>query len=409
MKFIFLLTQDLDSPSGLGRYFPLGKELHRLGHVVSIIALHSNYSELSIKKYKKDGVWIHYVAQMHVKKMGDKKIYYSTIKVIWLSLVATLKLFVNAIRYQSDIIMICKPHPMNSIAGIFAKILNRTRLLYLDVDDYESASGNFSNKFQLNVIKFFEKFVPKVVNKITTNTYYMKDLMISWGIPHAKIIYLPNGVDLDRFSKPSSRELYKLKHRLGITNKKVIGYIGSMSLANHPIDLLLDAFCEIYKTQPNVVLLMVGGGEDFDKIKRLVRKLKIESSTIFVGKVSYEDVYIYYHLCNVTVDPVRDNDACRARAPLKIFESIACGVPVVTDNVGDRSIILGNLNSKLLQLSCENTALANKIITAINDDDLSYQFSKIVKKHLQYYSWENITAHFNNSCLTTRQQNHFYK
>lgn len=401
MKIIFLLTQDIDSPSGIGRYFPLGKELHRLGHEVFIIALHSNFSDLSAIKFQKDGVWIHYVAQMHVKKIANKKIYYSTIKVIWLSVVATFKLFFNAIRYQSDIILICKPHPMNSIAGIFTKIFNQTRYLFLDVDDYESASGNFSNKFQLYVIKFFEKFVPKVVNKITTNTYYMQNLMISWGIPQDKLIYLPNGVDLDRFPKPSRRDIDKLKQSLGLTSKKVIGYIGSMSLANHPIDLLLQAFYEIYKKEQDVVLLLVGGGEDFDKIKDLVHKLHIESRTIFVGKVSPDDVYIYYHLCNVTVDPVRDNEACRARAPLKLFESVACGIPVVTDNVGDRAIILGNLNSELFQLSCAKTSFENKIITALNDIDLSYRFSKIAKNNLQFYSWENITANINKIFITT--------
>ena len=34
MRIIFLLTQDLESPSGLGRYWPLAKELARLGVVV---------------------------------------------------------------------------------------------------------------------------------------------------------------------------------------------------------------------------------------------------------------------------------------------------------------------------------------------------------------------------------------
>jgi len=35
MRILFLLTQDLESPSGLGRYLPLAKELGKLGNTVN--------------------------------------------------------------------------------------------------------------------------------------------------------------------------------------------------------------------------------------------------------------------------------------------------------------------------------------------------------------------------------------
>ena len=49
MRIHFLLTQDLESPSGLGRYFPMARELVRLGHQVTISALHSDYANLKHK------------------------------------------------------------------------------------------------------------------------------------------------------------------------------------------------------------------------------------------------------------------------------------------------------------------------------------------------------------------------
>ena len=39
MKITFLLTQSLEDPSGLGRYFPLAKELARPGNEVNILAI----------------------------------------------------------------------------------------------------------------------------------------------------------------------------------------------------------------------------------------------------------------------------------------------------------------------------------------------------------------------------------
>jgi hypothetical protein len=68
----FLLTQDLESPSGLGRYLPLAKNLSKQGILVSILALHANFEDLKDQTLLIDNVKITYVAQMHVKKEKTK-------------------------------------------------------------------------------------------------------------------------------------------------------------------------------------------------------------------------------------------------------------------------------------------------------------------------------------------------
>jgi len=394
MKILFLLTQDLESPSGLGRYYPLARELVRLGHQVTIAALHSNYPSIKNHRLEIEGVHVRYVGPMHVKKIGNVKRYYATSKLILLVTYATFRLTLTALYIKADITFICKPHPMNSIAGFIAKLLKKTRILFLDVDDYESASGNFADKIQLNIMKIFENKVPKYVDKITTNTYFMKNKLISWGISPDKIVYLPNGVDLDRFPSPSSQSITKIKKDLGIINKKVIGYIGSMSLSNHSIELLMEAFSEILKQRLDVILLMIGGGEDFEKLIEKAHMLKIENNIIFTGKIPPERVYLYYHICNVTVDPAIDDDACRARSPLKLFESLACGVPIVTTNVGDRAINLQSYKEKLLISTVDKFSLAKKIIDIIGDNNLCQQIKKQTKSNRKEYSWENIVKHF---------------
>jgi hypothetical protein len=73
MKVLFLLTQDLESPSGLGRYFPLAREMALLGHQVTIAALHPDYQSLKIHRFDVEGVHVWYVAPMHVRKHGNVK------------------------------------------------------------------------------------------------------------------------------------------------------------------------------------------------------------------------------------------------------------------------------------------------------------------------------------------------
>ncbi len=65
-RIVFVLTQSLDSPSGLGRYGPLARELAQRGHEIELLALHPDWTSLSNPKYTDNGVKVHYVSQMHV-------------------------------------------------------------------------------------------------------------------------------------------------------------------------------------------------------------------------------------------------------------------------------------------------------------------------------------------------------
>ena len=89
MRILFLLTQDLESPSGLGRYLPIAKELNKLGHKVNIAALHSNFETLRQTQFEIEGVPVEYVAPMHVRKIGDQKRYYTNSELLAIASRAT--------------------------------------------------------------------------------------------------------------------------------------------------------------------------------------------------------------------------------------------------------------------------------------------------------------------------------
>lgn len=392
-SIVFLLTQSLDSPSGVGRYFPLAKQLVKLNHDVKIFALHPAYSELPQKSFQAEGVSINYVSQMHVKKSDHLKSYYSGPRLVQITLNAAWQLSRAAIKNRADVVIIGKPHPMNSVAGLIARFTHGSRL-FLDCDDYESESGRFSSMWQKSIISWFEKWVPKRVNSVLTNTFFMRDKLISWGVKQEKIIYLSNGVDTSRFQAPDQTEIKSLREELNIGKKKVAGYIGSMSLPSHPVNLLLDAIAHLQKQDPGICLLMVGGGEDLPALIKQAQKLNISNSTIFLGRVPPEKISHYYALVDVSIDPVYDNDAAKGRSPLKLFESWITSVPFISSDVGDRKILLGDPPAGLLAKPGDSISLAECIQKVILDpafaDELRYRGDERVK----YYTWDHLVKQF---------------
>lgn len=365
MKITFLLTQDLSSPSGLGRYFPWAKELVKLGHDVRVIALHPDYEGLTTKHVIQDGVTVDYVAQMHVKKSGSTKTYFSPFQLIWIALIGIIKLTAVAMAESADCVIIGKPHPMNGIAGLIIKLLRPHTRTILDIDDYEAGSNRFQFTWQKRLIAWFENTIPRFAQTITCNTYFNIYRLENQGIPVQKMLYLPNGIDPDRFQIPDPVDVQKLRKSLVLDDRKVVAYIGSMSLANHAVDLLLKAFVQVKVKISDACLLLVGGGEDLEKLHQLSKDLGIADAVIFTGRIPSDVISKYYAMSDASVDPVYDNDAARGRCPLKMFESWACGVPFITGNVGDRVRLIGNPPAGLIVLPGDVADLSDGIIRVL--------------------------------------------
>jgi glycosyltransferase involved in cell wall biosynthesis len=401
MRILFILTQDLESPSGLGRYFPLARELARKGNQVRIVTLHSNFNSLSSKQEKIGGVEVEYVAQMHVKKCGNHKSYFRFDQLVLIILMATIRLIKVSLSSDADIIFIGKPHPMNSIAGILVKLVNHVPII-VDCDDYEAGSNRFSSKWQKKTVAFFEKHIPKIANAVTTHTHFMLSNLVSWGIDQKKITYLPNGVDPARFIEPEYEKIKNKREELNIGDKKVIVYVGSLSSPSHPVGLLINAYAQLFNNFPNTVLMIVGGGEDMEELTRKALDLGIEENTRFIGHVNPNEIPLYYSLADVSVDPVYDNSAARGRSPLKLFESWICGVPFVSSNVGERTYLLGDPPAGILSPPDEVENLVKDIASVLQDERYSSELIARGKERVKDFYWEpisNILENLLNSCL----------
>jgi len=387
---VMLLSQDLHSPSGLGRYFPLAKYLVRENYRVTILALHSNFESETKRDFWDQGVHIRYVSQMHVRKDENRTEYFSTVDLIKVSVAATNALLREVLQENPDLVFVGKPHPMNGIAGLMAA--NKKSIpLVVDCDDYEAESNKTSSRWQKTLLRFFENFLPKKAALVTTNTYFNKERMQELGIASEKILYLPNGVDTERFQPVSTDRLNKLRESLGLGDNKIVAYLGSLNLANHPVDLLIRSFAKVVKNQEEVRLLIVGGGGDMEKLQELVKELKIEKRVVFTGRVQPDEISAYYQLADVSVDPVNDTLANRGRCPLKLFESWQMGVPVVTSDVGDRKLLAGEPPAGLLTKAGSSEALAEGLEYLLKNPSNLLRMQKAAIARAKVFDWVKIS------------------
>jgi glycosyltransferase involved in cell wall biosynthesis len=393
LRVLFLLTQSLDYPSGLGRYWPIARHMARLGYEVEIAALHPRWSAASKRIFKQNGVTVQYVSQMHVRQSNHRREYFALPQLLWVSLVATTALARVALIRNVNVIHIAKPHPMNGLAGWLGARLRRTRL-YLDCDDYEAVSNNFGSAWQKTIVKWWEDRLPKSVQGVTVNTCFLRDRCQRLGLAPERMRVIPNGFDPDRFEPVSLVERNEVRQQWGLDGHPVVLYPGSFSLSSHPILLLLDAFVEVRRRLREARLLLVGGGEDIDRVAEAVRQRNLSPAVVMTGRVDPARLPAIYAASQVVVDPVNDDDVARARSPLKVVEALACGVPVVTGAVGDRAMMLEEGQAGVLVPPGHAPALAEGLLRVLTDPAYHAELSEGARRTRRRFQWNVLVQEF---------------
>ena len=79
--------------------------------------------------------------------------------------------------------------------------------------------------------------------------------------------------------------------------------------------------------------LIVGDGPERLALAQLARRLGVADRVLLPGRVGHDDVPAYYALMDVFVVPRTDEPTTRLVTPLKPYEAMACGKPVVVSRV----------------------------------------------------------------------------
>ncbi len=391
MKIAFLVPQSLDSPSGLGRFGPLARELAKRGHVVTVFALHYDWPHLSPRRYDDHGVSVIYLGQMHVRKIGSRKLYFDPGRLLMVSLASTIRLAVALWQSDADVIQLCKPQPINALA---AQLGSRGRPIFCDCDDYEAATNLFTGEWQRRIVRYFEDKVVSYAQGLTVNTRFTFNRYVALGYPAQRVIYVPNGVERNRFEKLFA-DPAATRRRWGFEESTpVIVYVGTMSILSHAVDLLLEAFAMVLRQRPETKLLLVGGGEDFDILAAMTDKLGVSQQTIFAGRQPPEEIPAILSLATVSVDPVRDDAIAAARSPLKVIESLAVGIPVVTGDVGDRREMLADGAMGVLVRPGDSTALAEGLLAVLDDPIRRAQMALAARAGREHWYWDRLAENF---------------
>jgi glycosyltransferase involved in cell wall biosynthesis len=185
------------------------------------------------------------------------------------------------------------------------------------------------------LVQAHDRFVlPKYIRAyrrvISTSESYAKRSPILSALGDL-VTLVPNGVDCTRYHPKVSGQ--KIRDNLSLGDRFTILFVGALTTWHRykGLDILLEALKLSLKTQPDLMLLVVGDGELKQFYCSMSRKLGLEMHVNFAGDVPDILLPQYYAASDALVLPSKDMSEGFG---LTLLEANASGKPVIASNVG---------------------------------------------------------------------------
>ena len=235
--------------------------------------------------------------------------------------------FARLMAYQLDIPLVHTYHTM-----------------YEDYTHY--ITKGYFDKSSKKIVEYLTLFYcDKTASELIVPTKKAYDLFKEKYQVDRNIHIIPTGIELERFyeEKIDKKKLETLRGKEGIKKDDFVAiFIGRLAQEKNVI-FLLDVMKKLVPKYPNLKLLLVGDGPDYEEYKQIIKKDKLTNNVIMTGKVAWEEVPYYYHLSDIFLTASHTETQ-----GLTVIEAMASGiVPLCIEDESFINAVVDGLNGRI--------------------------------------------------------------
>jgi len=232
--------------------------------------------------------------------------------------------------------------------------------------------------------KWLYKLFLRVINKKVIVAVNIEELYKKFGIKKETYILAPNGADIEEFNRvPADKSIWQREFNIA-SHEKIVLYVGHFYKWKG-VETLLESAPDI---QGKVVL--IGGiPQDQSKIKQIADKKGLKNVHIH-SFLPHDKIIKYIKSADILVLPntAKEERSAKYTTPIKMFEYMAAGAPIVASDIPSFSPYLKHNNNAYLCQPDDPKDLALKINLVLSDSELSDQLNKQAYIDVQNYTWD---------------------
>ncbi|MCP4701161.1 MAG: glycosyltransferase family 4 protein [Gammaproteobacteria bacterium] len=183
-----------------------------------------------------------------------------------------------------------------------------------------------------NLALFKHKTSYNLSDMVIVPSAYIKDFLTDRGVKEEKIRIVYPGIEPEKFRfRESDRN--EIRTQYGVLEDEVLLIYVAFFRGPKAQDKLLEGMSRLHN--PKVKLMLVGAGDDFQRIQEMIAAYKMEDRIILTGK--QQNTARFLCAGDIFVFPSRTESFGKS-----VIEAMACGLPVVANDIPPVREILEN-------------------------------------------------------------------
>ncbi len=370
MKHFLIITEDFPpAPGGISQWaYGVANELKKKGNRVTILSRKNILNQFLISSLEFDFI------KFPTWQWKNLKLMY-IYPVVFYSIVIQNPDFVIATTWD-----------LGKIASFFCSS-NKQKLITV----YHGLE--VTKKMTKQRLVNLTKTIKKSDLNIAVSKFTKEQLVSISKADEERISVINNGVDLEKF-KPllPNKDLIE---KYGLQNKRVVLTL-SRVIERKGHDIVIQALSKVVKKYNNVIYLIAGAyhTDFYNKLVDLVNKLNLGQKVIFTGKLSPEEIYEIYNLCEfyIMVSKGNSRNGDSEGFGITYLEANACKKAVIgskTDGIIDA--VEDGVNGLLV---APNNILETEqaIVQLLENKDLANKLGENGLQRIKMnFTWEKIT------------------
>lgn len=274
---------------------------------------------------------------------------------------------------------------LSVLPAILSGIFHKPAVIEINNASFGGVSGKPGKILSLAEF-YLRKASFKLCRKIIVANKKVRDLLSKvYGVAPGKFEIIPMGANTDLFH-PMDKDLCKALAKLE-KEFKYVSFVGTL-YPFQGLGYLIRAAPLVIKEINNVRFLIVGSGVDEPNVKKLVIQKGLREYFIFAGEKDYESVPLYINSSDLCVSFVTPERGDSFSFPIKIYEYLSCGRPVVAGNLKVHSGLVGTRIAPLVDAADPST-LSKTIVEYLGiSDELKEEGLRARDSIVDNYSWK---------------------
>ena len=198
-----------------------------------------------------------------------------------------------------------------------------------------------------------------------------------------------NGVDLARFKPDLDVSSFRATHDLQA--EKLLVFIGTLA-TQYNFELMLSA-TTIFAQRDDVQVVIIGDGSQRQLIEKAWQQNTI--NLVWIDWLHHTEIPVAWNAAYFTFWAMGTHELYEGTIPAKLFEAMACGVPMVVYGRGVQADILNESDAGIAVADGGATALADAINKVVDDEDLRATMAQNARTYAEnHFDHRNVTQQY---------------